>query len=117
MNNDDKPIDFRELQRAVKDHGEALAMLTAFRHAANSLAVEAGVIAQHIEHDDAAKSVLQDVYFLQLIAEAELRLKRVTTGYERLRAASAKVAQAQGSLSATRDALAELVEVLADDLK
>jgi hypothetical protein len=100
----------------LNQRDDARGWVTAFRHAANSLALEAGIIPAHIDHDEAAKSVCGDHLYLELIAEAELRLKRLSTGYERLRAAAFKITEAQDSLSATRDAMAELLEVLENDL-
>ena len=82
------PVYVETLTKAIKEHDDALGMLTAFRHAANSLALEAGVIPAHVAHNETVKSVLQDVYFLQQLAEVELRFRTVSTGYERLRAAA-----------------------------
>jgi len=82
------PIYVETLTKAIKEHDDALGMLTAFRHAANSLALEAGVIAAHVDHDEVAASVLQDIYFLQVMAESELRLRTLSTRYEKLRAAA-----------------------------
>ncbi len=61
---------------------------TEFRRAANSIALEAGVISVQVSHTQAAESVTGDQYFLQLIAESELRLKALTARCERLRKAS-----------------------------
>jgi hypothetical protein len=65
------------LVQAVRQLGEQQAMMTAFRHAANSIGLATGVVAQHVDHDEAAKSVTGDHYFLEQIAESELRYKRL----------------------------------------
>lgn len=101
------------LTAAVREHDDALGMLTAFRHAANSLAIEAGVIASHVEHSEVEKSILQDVYFLQLIAEAELRLKSLSVRYERLRAAAFNVCESRNQ-EQTEDYIEALREALQD---
>jgi hypothetical protein len=69
------------LVQAVRQLGEQQAMMTAFRHAANSIGLATGVIAQHVDHDEAAKSVAGDHYFLEQIAESELRYKRLEADY------------------------------------
>lgn len=74
----------RRLQQVIDTPDDQEGMLTAFRHAANSLALEAGVIASHKDHG----GILGDHYFLELIAESELRIKRLSIKYERLRAAA-----------------------------
>jgi hypothetical protein len=61
---------------------EQQAMITAFRHAANSLGKTTGVIVSHVEHDEAAKSVTGDHYFLELLAESELRYNRLKAAAE-----------------------------------
>ncbi len=104
------------LRSAVHEHGDALGTLTAFHHAANSLALEAGVIGSHVAHGD---PVTQSGYFLQLIADAELRLKRVLVGYEKLRAAAIPVLDVddRGFGSSDFAALEGLQEALDHDLK
>ncbi len=68
---------------------EALrAQLGAYRDAVNDLGVEAGVIACHISTSQAARSVAGDGLYLEVIREATLRIKRLSVGYERLRAAA-----------------------------
>lgn len=113
MENKDEVIDFRDLQRAVREHDNALGMLTAFRHAANSLALEAGIIVSHVPHDEAGKSVIGDIYFLQLLAESELRMRTLSTGYEKLRAAVSRVAS--GEITGP-SAVRYLTEALDNDL-
>jgi hypothetical protein len=61
---------------------EQQAMLTAFRHAGNSIGIATGTIISHVAHDEAAKSVTGDHYFLELIAESELRYKRLKAAAE-----------------------------------
>lgn len=68
--------------------GDQAGMLTAFRHAANSIGVEAGVVASHVHPSEIEASVIGDTYYLELISEAELRLKKLSVRYERLRAAA-----------------------------
>lgn len=76
---------------AIEAHDGLLGMLTAFRHAANGIGVEAGVIGARVSHVVAQTSVCRDAYFLELIAEAELRFKRLSIRYEKLRAAAIPV--------------------------
>ncbi len=76
------------MQRWNTLHTTQSAMLTAFRHAANSIGVETGVIDSHIHHDEAVKSVTGDAYFLELIKEAEIRFNRLSLQHEKLRAAA-----------------------------
>lgn len=121
------PIFMETLAEGIREHDDARGMLTAFRHAANSIAIEAGVIGSHVPHDQAAKSVLQDVYFLQLIAEAELRFRTLSVRYEKLRAAAGRVLgdycnaidamEFEEEAQESRELADELREVLTDDLK
>jgi hypothetical protein len=75
----------------LKDYDDRGAMLTAFRHAANSIGVEAGITKDHVGHGEIAESVCGDVFYLELISEAEERFKRLSVKYERLRAAAMPV--------------------------
>jgi hypothetical protein len=77
-----------ELQAHIDAPDDQAGMLTAFRHAANSLGIEAGVIVSHVPHADAQASITGDHYFLELISEAELRFRKLSVRYERLRAAA-----------------------------
>ena len=60
----------RKLRQIIADHD-------AFRDAANSIAIEAGVIMEAVRHDEIAGSVTGELYYVELIREAELRLKRL----------------------------------------
>jgi hypothetical protein len=82
---DSHMVDLREFIDAPDDQA---GMLTAFRHAANSIGIEAGVIVSHVPHADAQASITGDHYFLELISQAELRFRRLSVRYERLRAAA-----------------------------
>jgi hypothetical protein len=62
--------------------GDTQCMLTAFRHASNSIGIATGVTDKHTDHDEAAKSVTGDHYFLELIAESEMRYKRLKAAAE-----------------------------------
>jgi hypothetical protein len=77
-----------ELRAHIDAPDDQAGMLTAFRHAANSLAIEAGVIVSHVPHPDAQASVTGDHYFLELISGAELRFRKLSVRFERLRAAA-----------------------------
>jgi hypothetical protein len=79
------------VEKMLKDYDELRAMMTAFRHAANSIGVEAGITKDHVGHGEIAESVCGDVYYLELISEAEERFKRLSVKYERLRAAAVPV--------------------------
>jgi hypothetical protein len=83
-------------------------MLTAFRHAANSIGIEAGVIAHHIHQSETEASVCGDHYYLELIREAELRLKR-------LRSIALRVTTASDHNMSDPQAMAELKEALSHD--
>jgi hypothetical protein len=74
------------VEKMLKDYDERGAMITAFRHAANSLAIEAGITQSHVDHDEAAQSVCGDHLYIEMISEAEERFKRLSVKYERLRA-------------------------------
>lgn len=62
--------------------GDQVVILTAFRHASNSIGLATNVASDHVDHDEAAKSVAGDHYFLELIAESELRYKRLKAAAE-----------------------------------
>jgi len=84
---------------------EQQAMLTAFRHAANSLGKATGVIVSHVDHDEAAKSVAGDHYSLELLAESELR-------YTRLKAAAEGVVDTRNSMTRSICSIDALKKVL-----
>lgn len=84
------------VDQAVNEHDDTLGILTAFRHAANSIGVEAGIVMNHKDHG----GLSGDHYFLELIAEAELRFRKLSTGYELLRAASTVAAEEHSELLA-----------------
>lgn len=103
--------------QAVREHDDTLGMLTAFHHSANSLAIEAGIIVSHVPHDEAGKSVIGDIYFLRLLAESELRMRTLSTGYEKLRAAAIGVDNTQERSKAVQGAaMYKLLEALKNDL-
>jgi hypothetical protein len=79
------------VDKMITDYDELRAMLTAFRHAANSIGVEAGITKDHVGHGEIAESVCGDVYYLELISEAEERFKRLSEQYEKLRSAAVPV--------------------------
>jgi hypothetical protein len=79
------------VEKMLKDYDDRGAMLTAFRHAANSIGVEAGITKDHVGHGEIAESVCGDVYYLELISEAEERFKQLSVKYEQLRAAAVRV--------------------------
>jgi hypothetical protein len=91
-------------------------MLTAFRHAANSLGIEAGVIVSHVPHADAQASITGDHYFLELISEAELRFRKLSVRFERLRAAAVPATQVDiyGGFKEDAEALDALQDALGD---
>jgi hypothetical protein len=96
-----------EIREVILWHKQSEGMRDAFRKAASDLAIEAGVIAAPVHR----AAVLEDVYFLQLIAESELRLRSLSLRYEKLRAAAIGVLDAQGSITAT----ARAIEVLRNE--
>lgn len=91
-------------------------ILELYRQASSDLGIEAGVIASHLTADDAAKSAVGDLVYIEVIREAELRLKRVTEGYERLRAAAIDVQDSHLSITGQALALDKLRIVIQDDL-
>jgi hypothetical protein len=99
------------LEKAVNEFDQSEGMRESFRKAASDMAIEAGVIAQPVKHNEAAGSVLQDVYFLQLLAESQLTMQRLSIRYEKLRAAAIHVADdfANGDDSDGWDELRELL--------
>lgn len=88
-------------------------MRESFRKAASDLAIEAGIIATPVKHDEVAESVLQDVYFLQLLAEVQLRMQRLSVRYEKLRSAAVVVSESSHSVSEMAVAMKRLTEELA----
>ena len=94
-----------DLRMLVLKRDSQAKMLKAFRDASNSIGVETGTIASHIEHDEAVKSITGDAYFLELIKESEVRFNRLSLQHEKLRAASST---ALDQLNAELDRLQEL---------
>ncbi len=100
----------------VNEHEQLIGMHLAFQHAIGAVGAEAGITVEAVG----------DVYYLQILAETELRLRSLSKGYERLRAAATNVAcdyaQAVQMLDykdeaqESRALLNRLNEVLADDL-
>jgi sulfur relay (sulfurtransferase) complex TusBCD TusD component (DsrE family) len=76
-----------ELQAHIDAPDDQAAMLTAFRHAANDLGIEAGVVASHKAHG----GLSGDHYFLELISASQQGMRRLSVRYERLRAAALPV--------------------------
>ncbi len=95
------------------------AQLGAYRDAVNELGVEAGVIACHISTSQAARSVAGDGLYLEVIREAQLRIKRLSVGYERLRAAAAPAVDVDPYMFSSEDyrTMGALRDALADDLR
>ena len=105
-----------DLQAHIDAPDDQAAMLTAFRHAANAIGVEAGVIAHHISHSESEASVCGDHYFLELISEAELRFRKLSVRYERLRAAAIGVQDNCGDGGReSQQALGQLNKALTND--
>jgi hypothetical protein len=97
------------------NHDDQAAMLTAFRHAANSIGVEAGITKDHVGHGEIAASVCGDAYYLDLIRGAEHRLEQLSVKYERLRAAGAQILQAHYRSEVDCNAMSDMDEVLKGD--
>jgi hypothetical protein len=102
-----------EMREVILRHKQSEGMRQSFRKAASDIAIEAGVLSAPVKHDEVAGTVLQDIYFLQLIAESELRLRSLSVRYEKLRAAAIGVLEAQGSITAASKA----IEVLRDEVR
>jgi hypothetical protein len=96
-----------EIREVILRHKQSEGMRDSFRKAASDLAIEAGVIAAPVDR----AAVLGDIYFLQLLAESQLRMQRLSVRYEKLRAAAVGVLEADGSITAT----ARAIEVLRDE--
>jgi flagellar capping protein FliD len=115
----DKPrmlVRVETVEKMLADYDEIKAMITAFRHAANSLALEAGITKDHVSHEVAEASVCQkDGYYLDLIRGAEHRLERLSVKYERLRAAGVQILQAHYRSEVDWNAMRDMDEVLKDD--
>jgi hypothetical protein len=105
------------VEKMLKDYDELVAMMTAFRHAANSIGVEAGITKDHINHGKATASVCGDNYYLDLIRGAEQSLERISVKYEKLRAAAWPVTGVDDSGFDNHDyvVMDDLQEVLKDD--
>jgi hypothetical protein len=101
-----------DIAKAVNEFDQSEGMRESFRKAASDLAIEAGVIAAPVKHDEVAGSVLQDVYFLQLLAGSQLTMQRLSIRYEKLRAAAIHVSDdfVNGDDSDGWDALRELLD-------
>lgn len=101
-----------DIAKAVNQFDQSEGMRESFRKAASDLAIEAGVITQPVKHDEAAASVLQDIYLLQLIAESQLRMQRLSICYENLRAAAVKVEDVYSEYNDQMGAMDDLREAL-----
>jgi hypothetical protein len=103
------------IELLLQRHKQSEGMREAFRKAASDMAIEAGVISAPVKHDEVAGSVLQDVYFLQLLAESQLYMQRLSVRYEKLRAAAIPVADAMTCSPVSIAAIQNLREVLRDE--
>jgi hypothetical protein len=83
-----------EWRGVILRHKQSEGMRQSFRKAASDMAIEAGVISAPVKDGD-------DVYALQLLAESQLCMQRLSVRYEKLRAAAIGVLEAQGSITAT----------------
>jgi hypothetical protein len=101
------------VDKMLADYDERGAMMTAFRHAANSIGVEAGFTQSHVDHDEAAQSVCGDHLYIEMISEAEERFKRLSVKYEKLRAAASCVLEEFDSVGYS-DGWDELKEALSN---
>jgi hypothetical protein len=72
------------VEKMLKDYGELVAMMVAFRHAANSIGKAADITKDHIAHDEAEASVCGDAYYLALIRGAEELIKLQSIQQKRL---------------------------------
>jgi hypothetical protein len=104
-------VEFSDLLTATESYADLLLRLNqsegmrqSFRKAASDLAIEAGVISAPVKDGD-------DVYALQLLAESQLSMQRLSVRYEKLRAAAIGVIEAQGGITAT----ARAIEALRDE--
>jgi hypothetical protein len=95
------------------NHDDQAAMLAAFRHAANSIGVEAGITQSHVDHDEAAQSVCGDHLYIEMVSEAEERFKRLSVKYEQLRVAAVLVLEEFDSVGYS-DGWDELKEALSN---
>jgi hypothetical protein len=95
-----------EIREVLLWHKQSEGMREAFRKAASDPAIEAGVIAAPVKDGD-------DIYALQLTAESQLYMQRLSLRYKKLRAAAAAVGvlEARGSITAT----ARAIEVLRNE--
>jgi hypothetical protein len=84
-----------EIREVILRHKQSEGMRQSFRKAASDLAIEAGVISAPVKHDEVAGTVLQDIYFLQLLAESQLSMQRLSVRHEKLRAAVSRVADGE----------------------
>jgi hypothetical protein len=132
------------LKKIIDAPDDQAAMLTAFRHAANSIGVEAGITKDHVSHKVAVASVCEkDGYYLDLIrgaeqrmglerisfehqttllnscekalADRDVRIDRLSVKYERLRLLASRTLQAHDQSSVDWDAMRKLKEALSND--
>lgn len=85
----DKPrmlVRVETVEKMLADYDEAMAMLTAFRHASNSIGKAAKITKDHVAHDVAEASVCGDAYYLELIRGAEQRLEMQSSEIDQLKA-------------------------------
>jgi hypothetical protein len=64
----------QRLTQIINAPDDQAGMLTAFKHAANSIGEATGVTTVHVDHEEAAQSVCGDAYYLDLIRGAEQRM-------------------------------------------
>jgi hypothetical protein len=98
----DKPrmlVRVETVEKMLKEYDELRAMMVAFRHAANSIGVEAGITKSHIDHDEAAQSVCGDHLYIEMISEAEERFKRQAVENDQLKAQVERMRELMTELS------------------
>jgi hypothetical protein len=72
--------------KIINDPDDQAGMLTAFKHAANSIGKATGVVRKHVDHNEAAQSVCGDHLYIEMISEAEERFKRQAVENDQLKA-------------------------------
>jgi hypothetical protein len=103
------------MREAIEEHDRVVADLVAMQLAANSMAIEAGIISSPVTKVEADETVLGVGLFTELLSESELRFRRLSVKYEKLRAAASEVRDSVHSVSASADAMKALHEVLSSE--
>jgi hypothetical protein len=103
------------MREAIEEHDRVKAELMELRLAASKMAIEAGIIARPVTKTEADETVLGVGLFTELLSESELRFRRLSVKYEKLRAASFEVRDSVHSVSASADAMKQLHEVLSSE--